>query len=120
MQLLGRPYTIAGTNFYPALAQAASLGASRDNVTAVFQAMQSLGMNVMRTWAFNDGPPGSFQAVQTSPGQLEEPILRLSTVNLNSNPKTNLKTSNPYLDTMYPMQKSRRALPCWMTACQVH
>ena len=43
---------------------------------AVFQAVQSLGIDVLRTWTFDDGPTGSFQAVQTAPRQLEEPVLR--------------------------------------------
>lgn len=79
MQLNGRKYTIAGANFYPALINAAdSGGTGRKNITAVFKAMQGMGMNVLRTWAFNEGPPGSYKAVQIAPGQLDETVLRCS------------------------------------------
>lgn len=55
---------------------AAADGSTQANRTGVLEAMQSLGMNVMRAWAFNDGLPGTYLAVQTAPGQLQESVLR--------------------------------------------
>ena len=44
-------------------------------VTDAFQAAKDLGLTVMRTWAFNDGPNSSF-ALQPQPGQLDAFVFR--------------------------------------------
>lgn len=47
-------------------------------VTDVFEAAQSLGLTVIRTWAFNDGMNYSFP-LQPLQGQLNATIFRYST-----------------------------------------
>ena len=44
-------------------------------VTDAFQAAKDLGLTVIRTWAFNDGPNSSFP-LQPEPGQLDALVLR--------------------------------------------
>lgn len=44
-------------------------------VTDALKAAKDLGLTVIRTWAFNDGPNSSFP-LQTQPGQLDARVFR--------------------------------------------
>lgn len=74
LQLNGRTYQFTGGNCYY-LMQKASDNSTRSQVTDVFQAAQSLGLTVLRTWAFNDGNTTAFP-LQPQAGQLDAAIFR--------------------------------------------
>ncbi|CAL1379551.1 unnamed protein product [Linum trigynum] len=70
----GRPVYLNGFNAYWMLMAAADASTAK-NVTGAFQQASSVGMNVARTWAFNDGA-GSYKPLQISPGVYDESVFR--------------------------------------------
>ncbi|KAG6550289.1 hypothetical protein Mapa_008250 [Marchantia paleacea] len=68
----GRPFLVHGCNFYWLMYQAAE-ESSRQMVDEVFRDAKSLGLNVGRTWAFNDGGD---RALQISPGVYDEKVFQ--------------------------------------------
>ncbi|KAL2609679.1 hypothetical protein R1flu_028252 [Riccia fluitans] len=70
---IGNPFTVQGANVYWLMVQGAS-PATRNFVDAVYSDAQTLGLNVIRTWAFNDGTTDG--ALQTAPGVYDESVLQ--------------------------------------------
>ncbi|BFG24050.1 hypothetical protein CerSpe_103240 [Prunus speciosa] len=66
----GRPFYINGFNAYWMMYMASD-PSSRAKVTSAFQQASRYGMNVARTWAFNDGR-GTDRPLQPSPGSYNE------------------------------------------------
>ncbi|KAH0982230.1 hypothetical protein GBA52_009407 [Prunus armeniaca] len=66
----GRPFYINGFNAYWMMYMASD-PSSRAKVTSAFQQASRYGMNVARTWAFNDGS-GTDRPLQPSPGSYNE------------------------------------------------
>ncbi len=64
LTLAGQPFHFAGTNNYTFLTYAADAGL-RPQIDAVMASADSLGLAVIRTWAFNDG--SGWNALQTAP-----------------------------------------------------
>eukprot|EP00249_Psilotum_nudum_P006639 c19949_g1_i1 orf=696-1877(-) len=64
----GHPFYINGFNAYFLMAVSVDVN-SRHTATALFKEAASAGLNVVRTWAFNDG---GYQALQISPGVYDE------------------------------------------------
>lgn len=73
LQLNGHVFKFTGANCYYLL-QKASDNSTRSLVTDAFQEAQSLGLTVIRTWAFNDGTNDSFP-LQPQAGQLDASVL---------------------------------------------
>lgn len=64
LQLAGQPFHFAGTNNYTFLSYAADANL-RPQIDAVMASADSLGLRVLRTWAFNDG--SGWNSLQTAP-----------------------------------------------------
>ncbi len=64
----------AGTNTYYLMVYAADLGL-RHYVDEVLEETKAMSLNVMRTWAFNDGA-SQWNALQTSPGVYDEQVFQ--------------------------------------------
>ncbi|GAQ82979.1 hypothetical protein KFL_001310095 [Klebsormidium nitens] len=60
-------FIVQGCNFYPAMSLASNSN-NRPQVANLLATASSLGLNVVRTWAFGDGPG----QLQTAPGQYNE------------------------------------------------
>jgi len=72
--LNGAPFYYAGTNCYYLMVYAAD-GGLRGYVDEVLEDAASMGLRVVRTWAFNDGE-GQWNALQTSPGVYQEYVFQ--------------------------------------------
>ena len=70
----GEPYRIDGTNTYYLMVYAADPDLRR-HVDEVLDAAVEMGLNAIRTWAFNDGPE-EWNALQPVPGEFDERVLR--------------------------------------------
>ncbi|WVZ06541.1 hypothetical protein V8G54_019887 [Vigna mungo] len=70
--LNGKPHYFNGFNAYWLLTFAADPSTS-SKVTTVFQEASKHGLNLARTWAFNDA---GYKALQTSPGIYDENVFR--------------------------------------------
>jgi len=68
----GNPLFVNGFNSYWLMANAAD-PTLRNKVTSVFAEAAAHGLNVARTWAFNDG---QYMALQTSPGVYDEQVFQ--------------------------------------------
>uniref|UniRef100_A0A0D6QZM0 mannan endo-1,4-beta-mannosidase n=1 Tax=Araucaria cunninghamii TaxID=56994 RepID=A0A0D6QZM0_ARACU len=68
----GNPLFVNGFNSYW-LMTVATDPTQREKVTSVFQEAKAHGLNVARTWAFNDG---QYKALQTSPGVYDEQVFQ--------------------------------------------
>ncbi len=64
----------AGTNTYYLMVYAADLGL-RHYVDEVLEETKAMGLNVLRTWAFNDGA-SQWNALQTAPGIYDEQVFQ--------------------------------------------
>lgn len=71
----GRPFYINGFNSYWMMYMASD-PSSRAKVTSAFQQASRYGMNVARTWAFNDGN-GTDRPLQPSPGSYNEDTFKV-------------------------------------------
>ncbi|KAH9319974.1 hypothetical protein KI387_021743 [Taxus chinensis] len=71
--LNGRPLYVNGFNSYWMM-WVASDPTQRHEVTSVFKEAAAHGLNVARTWAFNDG--SGYHALQTSPGVYDEQVFQ--------------------------------------------
>lgn len=69
----GRPFVYAGTNCYYLMTRAAD-PAKREAVDEVLNKCAAMGLTVVRTWAFCDGPGAN--RLQTAPGKYNERVLR--------------------------------------------
>lgn len=67
------PFNFVGTNVYYLAVRAAS-NASRCEVVEVLDKAQELGLTVIRTWAFNEGP-SRWHAFQRAPNSYDERVL---------------------------------------------
>ncbi|KAL3155593.1 hypothetical protein ABBQ38_010850 [Trebouxia sp. C0009 RCD-2024] len=74
LELNSQRYQFTGANCYYLMQKAAD-NSTRSQVTDALQAAKDLGLTVIRTWAFNDGPNSSFP-LQTQPGQLDAQVFR--------------------------------------------
>lgn len=74
LEVGGEPYRIDGCNTYYLMVYAADPDL-RGHVDAVLDGARAMGLNTVRTWAFNDGA-GQWNALQTAPGGHEERILQ--------------------------------------------
>ena len=74
----GNPLFVNGFNSYW-LMTIATDQAQRNKVTSVFEQAAAHGLNVARTWAFNDG---KYMALQTSPGVYDEQVFQVCTSSL--------------------------------------
>ncbi len=70
----GQPFPAMGVNCYYLMVYGAE-SSLRAYVDEIFDAAQTLGATVLRTWAFNDGA-GEWNALQTAPGTYTEKVLR--------------------------------------------
>ncbi|XP_020271739.1 putative mannan endo-1,4-beta-mannosidase 9 [Asparagus officinalis] len=68
----GRPFYTNGFNAYWMMYTAGD-PSTRDRVSNALQQAASYGLNVVRTWAFNDG---GYRALQTSPGNYDENMFK--------------------------------------------
>ncbi|KAL4362861.1 hypothetical protein GQ457_04G029660 [Hibiscus cannabinus] len=68
----GKPFYINGFNAYWLMVFASDLS-TRSKVTDVFREASKYGMNVARTWAFNDG---DYKPLQISPGSYNEDVFK--------------------------------------------
>jgi len=68
----GNPLFVNGFNSYWLMTLATD-PAKRNKVTSVFEQAAAHGLNVARTWAFNDGQE---EALQTSPGVYDEQVFQ--------------------------------------------
>eukprot|EP00253_Pinus_taeda_P034063 PITA_34063 len=68
----GNPLFVNGFNSYWLMTMATD-PAQRNKVTSVFEQAAAHGLNVARTWAFNDG---QYQGLQTSPGVYDEQVFQ--------------------------------------------
>ena len=71
--LNGKPQYFNGFNAYWLMTFAADPSTS-SKVTTVFQEASQHGLNLARTWAFNDA---GYKALQTSPGIYDESVFRV-------------------------------------------
>lgn len=69
----GKPFYFNGFNAYW-LMYIASEPSNRDKVVNAFSSASNYGMNVARTWAFNDG--GNNRPLQISPGNYSEQVFK--------------------------------------------
>jgi|GEM_PF-741903 len=69
----GKPFYYAGANCYYLMVYAADPGL-RPHVDEVLEEAASMGLRVVRTWAFNDG--SGWNALQTAPGVYDETVFR--------------------------------------------
>ncbi|CAG9467721.1 unnamed protein product [Pedinophyceae sp. YPF-701] len=69
-----RPWHFAGFNNYYLMLRAARPD-TRHEVAEVLDRAQELGLKVVRTWAFSDGP-GQWRTLQPAPGEWDEELLR--------------------------------------------
>ncbi|CAK0785738.1 hypothetical protein CVIRNUC_008949 [Coccomyxa viridis] len=71
----GAPFHFAGFNNYymPTYAADPNLNERTQDVDVVFAESEQLGLTVLRTWAFADGP--QWNSIQPSLGQLDERVL---------------------------------------------
>ncbi|KAL2609675.1 hypothetical protein R1flu_028248 [Riccia fluitans] len=69
----GSPFTVQGANVYWLMFQGAS-PSNKHFVDALYRDAQTLGLNVLRTWAFNDGATEG--ALQTDPGVYDESVFQ--------------------------------------------
>ena len=70
----GRPFVVHGFNTYWLMYFAADR-ATRPAVTAALAEAAGAGLNVCRTWAFNDG---GHRALQTEPFSYDEEVFQVS------------------------------------------
>ncbi|TKY61594.1 Mannan endo-1,4-beta-mannosidase 1 [Spatholobus suberectus] len=70
--LNGKPHYLNGFNAYW-LMNIASDPSTSSKVTTTFQEASQHGLNIARTWAFNDG---GYKALQTSPGSYDENVFK--------------------------------------------
>lgn len=70
-ELDGAPFFFTGCNSYYLMTRAADPGL-RQQVLEVLDDAKAVGLTVVRTWAFNDGP--EWNALQPSPGQFDERV----------------------------------------------
>lgn len=70
LMLHGKPFKYAGTNSYYLMVYSVQPD-MRKLVEEVFDDAGNMGVNVIRTWAFNDGKR-QWNALQTSPGEYKE------------------------------------------------
>eukprot|EP00253_Pinus_taeda_P009720 PITA_09720 len=68
----GNPLFVNGFNSYWLMTLATD-PTQRNKVTSVFEQATAHGLNVARTWAFNDG---QYKALQTSPGLYDEQVFQ--------------------------------------------
>lgn len=71
-ELNGRPLYFNGFNAYWLMYQAAD-PSTRDMVTTTLKQASDNGMNLIRTWAFNDG---AYRALQISPSTYDENVFK--------------------------------------------
>ena len=72
--LNGIPFYVHGFNAY--FLMALSFDAEcRSKVVDLLKQASQMGLNVCRTWAFNDG---GYQALQTSPGVYDEKVFQVN------------------------------------------
>ncbi|KAL2609708.1 hypothetical protein R1flu_028281 [Riccia fluitans] len=69
----GNQFVVQGANAYWLMYQAAS-PSTRKFVDALYSEAQTLKLNVIRTWAFNDG--AADRALQTAPGVYDESVFQ--------------------------------------------
>lgn len=67
------PYRFTGANIYWLMEQAASGREGRLNVQRVLEGAARLGLQVVRTWAFAEGPTSSSAPLRLRAGALHEP-----------------------------------------------
>ncbi|WJX58523.1 mannan endo-1,4-beta-mannosidase [Trifolium repens] len=70
----GKQHYVNGFNSYWLMTMASDTPTTRSKVTSTFQQASQLGLNVARTWAFNDA--GDYKALQISPGSYEENVFQ--------------------------------------------
>jgi len=78
----GRPFIVHGFNTYWLMYFAAD-PATRPAVTAAFADAAGAGLNVCRTWAFNDG---GYRALQLKPFSCDEEVFQVSDCSLRCAP----------------------------------
>lgn len=66
-ELDGAPFLFTGCNSYYLMTRAADSGLQQQ-VLEVLDDAKSIGLSVIRTWAFNDGP--EWNALQPAPGHM--------------------------------------------------
>jgi len=71
--LNGKPYYLNGFNSYWLMTMASD-PSTRAKVTSTFQQASQHGLNVGRTWAFNDG---DYKPLQISPGSYDENVFKV-------------------------------------------
>jgi hypothetical protein len=69
----GNPLFVNGFNSYWLMTMATD-PTQRNKVTSAFEQAAAHGLNVARTWAFNDG---QYKALQTSPGVYDEQVFQV-------------------------------------------
>ncbi|XP_045807817.1 mannan endo-1,4-beta-mannosidase 4-like [Trifolium pratense] len=72
--LNGKPHYVNGFNAYWLMTMAADTPNTRSKVCTTLVQASQLGLNVARTWAFNDG--GDYKALQVSPASYEENVFQ--------------------------------------------
>jgi len=69
----GKPFYVSGFNTYWLMVFAADRE-NRGKVSEVLHQASTVGLNVCRTWAFNDG---GYRALQVSPGGYDEEVFKV-------------------------------------------
>ena len=72
--LNGQPFYVCGFNTYWLMVFAVD-HETREKVNDVLHQASSVGLNVCRTWAFNDG---GYRALQLSPGKYDEEVFKVT------------------------------------------
>ncbi|GAQ82980.1 Glycoside hydrolase [Klebsormidium nitens] len=85
-------FVVHGGNFFPAM-MVCSYG-DRAQVSNVLTSAASLGLNVLRTWAFSDGPG----KLQTAPGQFNEQTFRCLDFVIAEAAKNNIRVILPFVN----------------------
>lgn len=76
--LNGKPHYVNGFNGYWLMNTASDPSTRSMVMTSTFQQASQHGLNVARTWAFNDG---GYRALQISPGSYDENVFRVMYLN---------------------------------------
>lgn len=74
--LNGKPYYVNGFNAYWLMIMASD-PSTKSNVTSAFQQASKHGLNLGRSFAFNEG---DFRPLQTSPGSYDENVFKVKKI----------------------------------------
>lgn len=97
----GKPFYLNGFNAYWMMIFAAD-PSTKSKVTDAFQEASKYGMNIARTWAFNEG---DYKPLQSSPGTYDEEIFKVKKNIINS-----FFLGNSFFFSLFPMHWSGIAL----------